>query len=182
MILFVTSNEHKFHEVSLFMKKEGLELKWEKRKYVEIQGEDTDKISLDSALRLKNEIEGDFFLEDTGLYIDALSGFPGPYSSYVASTIGNYGILNLLHGKIRDAYFTTVITYCNESNCMQFEGFLRGKISESVSGSEGFGFDPIFIPEESDVTLAEMTAEEKNNISHRSRALMKMIDYINRHQ
>lgn len=178
MTLFITSNEHKFREIRDAMHKTGLELQWEKTQYVEIQGDTTAEISLDSARRLSDRIAKDFFLEDTGLYIDSLNGFPGPYSSYVASTVGNEGILKLLSGKGRKARFMTVITYSSKGVYTQFEGVLEGRISESVSGNFGFGFDPIFIPEGQSRTLAEMTVDEKNRISHRSRALSKLVEHI----
>ncbi len=178
MTLFVTSNEHKFREVKDFMERAGLEIQWEKAQYVEIQGNSTAEISIDSARRLSAKIKDDFFLEDTGLYIDSLNGFPGPYSSYVASTIGNEGILNLLKGKGRNARFLTVITYCVNERCHQFEGTLFGTISERISGTQGFGFDPVFVPKGHDRTLAEMTLAEKSRISHRSRALAEMIEFL----
>lgn len=178
MILFVTSNEHKFAEVNQFMEKSGYALKWEKMKYIEIQGDTTHEISLDSALRLKSTIKSDFFLEDTGLYIDSLNGFPGPYSSFVASKIGNEGILKLLAGKERSARFLTVVTFCRDGACRQFEGFLNGSISQKISGEKGFGFDPVFIPEGRKTTLAEMSIIEKNEISHRGRALLKLVEHL----
>ncbi len=178
MTLFVTSNEHKFKEIRASMERAGLDLQWEKSQYMEIQADTTAEISLDSAKRLSEKIEKDFFLEDTGLYIDSLKGFPGPYSSYVASTVGNEGILSLLAGKERTGRFLTVITYCSNGVFTQFEGVLEGRISEKVSGNHGFGFDPVFIPEGHDVTLAELTIEEKNKISHRSRALSKLIEFM----
>lgn len=178
MTLFVTSNEHKFKEIRATMEKEGIGLEWERTKYMEIQADTTAEISLDSARRLSESIKTDFFLEDTGLYIDSLNGFPGPYSSYVASTVGNEGILNLLAGKERAGRFLTVITYCSNGVFNQFDGVLEGRISKKVSGSFGFGFDPVFIPEGYNVTLAEMTVDEKNEISHRSRALSKLIEFM----
>lgn len=178
MTLFITSNEHKYEEVSNFLRKAGIEVKWKRKKYVEIQGNTTSEISMDSASRLMSEFDEDFFLEDTGLYIDSLEGFPGPYSSYVASTIGNQGILNLLKGKDRAAKFLTVITYCRKGECHQFEGSLEGEISNHISGNLGFGFDPVFIPKGIGRTLAEMSLEEKNSISHRIRALSKLVYFL----
>lgn len=160
------------------MEMAGLELQWDKTKYTEIQADTTAEISLDSARRLSERIDEDFFLEDTGLYIDSLNGFPGPYSSYVASTIGNEGIIALLAGKQRTGRFQTVITYCRNGQFNQFEGILEGSMAEKVSGSFGFGFDPVFFPEGYDVTLAEMTVDEKNKISHRSLALSKLIEFM----
>lgn len=180
MTIFITSNSHKFDEVSALMARAGLKVKWNNTKYVEIQGNTTAEISLDSAQRLLDELDEDFFLEDTGLYIDALNGFPGPYSSYAASTIGNAGILDLLAGKERKAKFLTVVTYCREGKCHQFEGALHGNIANSISGNGGFGFDPIFIPEGLNVTLAEMDVEMKNSVSHRGQAFTDLIAFLHK--
>lgn len=178
MTLFVTSNGHKFAEVSKLMEEAGFPIKWEKMKYEEIQGDTTSEISLYSAQKLIGKFHEDFFLEDTGLYVDSLHGFPGPYSSFVASTIGNEGILKLIEGKDRIARFQTVITYCAKGECHQFEGLLEGRIAGTVSGTEGFGFDPIFMPQGGDRTLAEMSTTEKNRISHRAIALAKLLHYL----
>jgi len=111
-------------------------------------------------------------VEDSGFFVEELNGFPGTYSKYVQETIGNEGILKLLEGKEnRNAYFKTVIGYCDENGVKLFKGIVRGKVSEEIR-SKGFGFayDSIFIPEGEDRTFAEMTAEEKSEISHRKRA------------
>ncbi len=178
MILFVTSNEHKFTEISKLMEDSGHLIKWKNLKYEEIQADTTSEISLDSAMKIMAKLGEDFFLEDTGLYVDSLDGFPGPYSSFVAATIGNEGILRLVAGKDRTAKFQTVITYCVKGICHQFEGILEGRIADSISGKGGFGFDPIFMPAESEKTLAEMSTAEKNSISHRAKALLKLMQFL----
>lgn len=146
--------------------------------YEEIQADETSEISLDSARKLSSEIKGTFFLEDTGLYIDALNGFPGPYSSFVSRKLGNPGILKLLEGKDRKARFVTVITLCEADRFKQFTGVLEGGIAEEAKGSGGFGFDPIFIPAGRDRTLSEMSVDDKNSISHRSKALEQLISIL----
>jgi dITPase (EC 3.6.1.-) len=93
---FLTSNMHKYNEISAFLGQLGIECQWVKMKYEEIQGESTEEISRDSAVKLSRQMGDKFFLEDTGLYINSLKGFPGPYSSYISKTIGNEGILDLL--------------------------------------------------------------------------------------
>lgn len=177
MTLFVTSNEHKFNEINNVLGTLGFEISWGRVKYEEIQADSTAVISLDSARKLAVRLKEDFFLEDTGLYIESLKGFPGPYSSFVSATVGNEGILKLLQGKGRAARFMTVITYHSQGKFLQFEGVLEGTIGNSILGEGGFGFDPIFIPEGSDKTLAEMSVSEKNSISHRTRAIQKLVEY-----
>jgi XTP/dITP diphosphohydrolase len=178
LIKFVTSNRNKFQEVKEVMKAHRIEIGWHELKYEEIQADTTEEISRDSCAKIAVKLDGEFFLEDTGLYIDPLNGFPGPYSSYVQKTIGNKGILKLLHNNGRDATFLTVVSYWNGKEIMQFAGELKGKISYTERGENGFGYDPIFIPDGSEKSLAEMTIPEKNAISHRSIAVQKFIEHL----
>ena len=175
---FVTSNEHKYMEINEFLKKHGSSCEWIRMKYEEIQEDTTEAVSLASAKYLIGKVGQPFFLEDTGLYIASLGGFPGPYSSYVQKTIGNSGILKIMEGKERYAEFRTVISFVRDDQIMQFTGILKGNISETERGKSGFGFDPIFIPEGTERSLAEMNISEKNEHSHRINALKLFLDYL----
>ena len=175
---FVTSNGHKFSELSKIFARSGIEIQWTRNTYEEIQADNTSLISLDSAKKISGKIGGRFFLEDTGLYIDSVSGFPGPYSSYVSKTIGNEGILRLMEGRDRTASFTTVITYYDCRDYHQFEGVLHGKISLQSRGENGFGYDPIFVPDGYGITLAEMDTDLKSELSHRGIAARKFIEFL----
>ena len=99
-------------------------------KYEEIQADTTEEVSMASLNTLENLIDGPFFLEDTGLYIKSLNGFPGPYSSYVMKSIGNEGILKLLDGMPRDATFLTVVSFRDHKGKHQFRGECKGGIQE----------------------------------------------------
>ncbi len=177
MFKFVTSNRHKFEEVSEIAKKFSVTVKWVELKYEEIQEDTTDKISYDSCRKLVGKVDPPFFIDDSGLYIESLGGFPGPYSSYVSKTIGNQGILKLVPEN-RKAFFETVVSFFDGFRIIQFRGTVNGSISKMPGGSGGFGFDPIFIPENSERTFAEMSTEEKNMISHRNLAFSALFKYI----
>lgn len=177
-MIFVTHNRHKFEEINEMFRKSHLDLEWKNMEYEEIQADTTEEISRKSCELLSKTVGDDFFLEDTGLYISALNGFPGPYSSYVVQKIGLNGILKLLEGKERSAYFLTVISLFKDGKVMQFHGRSNGRISTNERGSNGFGYDPVFIPEESELTLSEMDLSGKNAVSHRARAVIKLIDYL----
>ena len=110
--------------------------------------------------------------------MDRLGGFPGPYSSYVFETIGNAGIIKLLDEK-RDASFQSVIAYCDSNNKLSFHGRINGKISAKQAG-DGWGYDPIFIPEKESKTFAQI--KDKNKISHRYKALVKFANWFERKQ
>ncbi len=176
VLKFITSNEHKYREVSAAFQKNGLYLSWQMKKYEEIQAADNETISRDSCMKLAEHIEQPFFIDDTGLYIERLNGFPGPYASYVQDTIGNSGIIKLASGS--NAYFKTVISLMIENKVNQFTGILKGKISDEESLGNKFGYDPIFIPDGYSISLAELSPYEKNVISHRGKALDNLMGFL----
>ena len=123
------------------------------------------------------------FADDSGLEIDALNGEPGVYSAHYSGSRDfdknmQLVLLNLEGKTDRQARFKTVISLILNGEEHLFEGAIEGKITTTVSGTKGFGYDPIFIPDGYDVTFAEMAAEEKNLISHRGVAVRKMIEYL----
>jgi XTP/dITP diphosphohydrolase len=121
-------------------------------------------------------------LEDSGLFIEALNGFPGVYSAYVFQTIGQMGILRLMEGKRdRDARFESRIALSlPDGNVELVSGTCTGTIPQTMRGSEGFGFDPVFIPEGDYRTFAEMSIEEKEVHSHRGKALAALRELLAR--
>jgi XTP/dITP diphosphohydrolase len=125
------------------------------------------------------------FADDTGLEIEALDNRPGVYSARYAgpekSAAANINkILLELEGKTaRNAQFRTIITLILNKSTFSFEGIVRGEIISEKRGKNGFGYDPIFVPEGEIRTFAEMSLEEKNKHSHRARAFQKMIDFLN---
>jgi XTP/dITP diphosphohydrolase len=114
--------------------------------------------------------------EDAGLFIDHYGGFPGPYSSYALDKLGNPGILKLLNDiEDRRAFYQSVLALRINGENHYFRQSVKGTIAHRQRGTGGFGYDPIFIPEEGDRrTFAEMTEEEKNAISHRARAFRSL--------
>ena len=125
------------------------------------------------------------FADDTGLEIEALDNRPGVYSARYAgpekSAAANINkVLLELEGKTaRNAQFRTLITLILNKSTFSFEGIVRGEIISEKRGENGFGYDPIFVPEGEIKTFAEMSLEEKNKHSHRARAFQKMIDFLN---
>ncbi len=124
------------------------------------------------------------FADDTGLEVDALGGEPGVYSARYAgenndSEANMRKLLQNLTGKSeRSAQFRTVIALIIEGDEFLFDGIVRGRISEERMGSAGFGYDPIFVPDGYEESFAQMAAEQKNAISHRSRAASALNDYL----
>lgn len=126
----------------------------------------------------------DCFADDTGLEVEALGGAPGVRSARYASdghdfAANNRLLLRNLEGKEnRRARFRTVISLLLDGEEHLFEGIVEGRIVERETGHEGFGYDPLFVPDGHSKTFAEMTAEEKNAVSHRGRAVRKLADYL----
>jgi XTP/dITP diphosphohydrolase len=124
------------------------------------------------------------FADDSGLEIEALDGAPGVHSAYFAGPQRSHqDNMNLVLSKLnntdnRKAQFRTVITLVTASMTQQFEGILRGMILTEKRGARGFGYDPIFLPDGYSKTLAEMSAEEKNQISHRARAIAQLVEFL----
>jgi XTP/dITP diphosphohydrolase len=125
------------------------------------------------------------FADDTGLEIEALDNRPGVYSArYAGTEISaaaniNKVLLELKGKTTRNAQFRTIITLILNKSTFSFEGIVRGEIISEKRGENGFGYDPIFVPEGEVRTFAEMSLEEKNKHSHRARAFQKMIDFLN---
>ncbi|MGY3215338.1 non-canonical purine NTP diphosphatase [Mucilaginibacter sp. HD30] len=126
------------------------------------------------------------FADDSGLEIDALNGEPGVYSARYAGEHGNHAannakVLKQLEGVTnRKARFITVISLIWDGKEYFFEGTVDGIILTELSGNEGFGYDPIFQPDGYDITFAEMSLGQKNAISHRGKAVEKLVDFLNK--
>ncbi|MFW9852290.1 MAG: XTP/dITP diphosphatase [Candidatus Thorarchaeota archaeon] len=182
-LYFVTHNKSKFQEAKEIGENYSVNIEMYDLEYEEIQDKRLETIALMSCKRILEEKpelkDKDFFLEDAGLFIESLNGFPGPYSSYVFKTIGNKGILKLMKGEEdRKAHFKSVIAYHSKNEIKTFIGETEGKISNITKGEKGFGFDPIFIPNGYDITYAEMTLETKNLYSHRQKSLRELLTSI----
>lgn len=176
LAFFVTSNVHKFNEARRVLSEYKLATAMLKIKAAEIQDESLENIAKASAIDAVKNCGLPIIVEDAGLFIEALNGFPGPYSSYVYRTIGTRGILKLMENvDKRDAYFQSVVAFSSPEEAPKcFHGKAKGKISREERGSLGFGFDPIFeFSSGGKRTFAEMTATEKNEHSHRAGALRK---------
>ena len=175
MINFVTSNMGKFAEARAIFE----DLVQRDIGYAEIQADTLEEVALYGMKEVAAQLEGPVMLEDAGLFVDALKGFPGVYSAYVQKTIGNAGILRLMEDQEnRKAYFKSVVAYAEPGmETVMFSGEVHGQIGFEPRGKKGFGYDPIFYV--GDVSLAEMDLVNKNQISHRAgsmRALKKWLD------
>ena len=141
--------------------------------------------ALIKAKYIKERYQYNVFADDTGLEVLALNNAPGVFSARYAgaekSDKANIELLlkNMEGKEERKARFKTVIALCLDSKIHTFEGIVEGTISTCPVGQNGFGYDPIFIPEGYKETFAELSAEEKNRISHRGKAFEKLLKFLN---
>lgn len=184
-IAFITTNKGKFEEVESLLKDYSIDLEWVNRKYEEDSDDTIEDTAKKAAKKLANELKQPIILEDTGLFFEAYDGFPGPSPKFVFKTLGYRGILKLLDGVSRKAYFQTFAAYCEPgSEPTTFSGKMKGEITDKVMNPDkDFDFMPydrIFVPEGKQVTISDMTMEEKNRLSQRSKAFRKLGDYLNK--
>jgi XTP/dITP diphosphohydrolase len=174
-----TSSEDKYAEAREILAEFGVELGRIDVEKTEIQADDPVKI-VEYSLRQMEDDRRAVVMEDAGIFIEHFGGFPGPYSSYVLKRLGNSGILKLMEGvEDRRAHYQSAVAIRNGDEIRSFRGYVKGTIAESIRGTGGFGYDPIFIPDEGDGrTFGEMTEEEKNVISHRARAFRKLGEWL----
>ena len=175
-IFFATGNENKFAEVEDILKDYPLIVEKIDAKGKEIQSDSIEEIARESVTNAAATIRSQVFVEDTGLYIQSLNSFPGPYAAYVNNTIGLEGILILMKGvNDREAEFRSAVAFSAPGTATtSFTGELKGKIAGFPRGSGGFGYDSIFEPYEGNGrTLGEMSISEKSMISHRAIAVRK---------
>lgn len=188
-VLYLTNNSHKIYEAESILKRVYPDIEFvierpgPETEIIEVQGEDLEEIARKTLELLLERLRGieryDLVIrEDSGLFIEALGGFPGPYSSYVYRKIGLEGVLRLLENiENRRAYFKSAVAYIVRGvrEVSVTTGVVYGTISREPRGERGFGFDPIFIPEGFDKTFAELGEEIKILVSHRSRALLSCV-------
>lgn len=179
-ISFVTTNKGKYAEIGKMIRDRGHEAENIAVAYPEMQTDSLEMVIIQGLDWLMQHYKRPLIADDSGLFIDALGGFPGVYSAYAYKTIGLDGILKLLEGiEDRKARFECVLGFMTpDSEPMLFKGISEGTISKGKKGSSGFGFDPIFIPTGYDLTFAELPMDEKNKLSHRGRAFEKFFRYL----
>ena len=180
-VWFMTQNPDKFREARSILDGQGIQIRQLRQPKVEVQDSSLEKIARFAVKAASVNRTGLLVVEDSGLFIEALKGFPGPFSSYVYKTIGLNGILSLMHDqRKRNAYFQTSIAVASINISPRvFTGTVRGSVSRQIRGTAGFGYDPIFIPEGLRETFGQTRADFKNKTSHRARALLKFANWYN---
>jgi XTP/dITP diphosphohydrolase len=164
------------------MAQHGYELEHLRTPYPEIQADSLEITIIPGLQWLVSKFQRPVMIDDSGLFVDALGGFPGVYSSYAFKTLGCDGILRLMQGEQRrGARFECCIGFERPGQePFIAKGVAKGSISEQKMGEGGFGFDPIFVHEGHDKTYAQLDIGEKNSISHRGRAIALFLEELPR--
>lgn len=173
-VLFVSSNKNKYKEARSILSKFGMKLNFFESNLQEIQAETLEEVAIHKVIEAFSLCKKPVIVEDDGLFVRSLNGFPGVFSSFVLKTIGNKGILKLLSAQ-RHAQFRAVVAYCDKKQSVElFTGIVDGVISKKPLGKD-WGYDPIFVPKGQNKTYAQLT--DKNSISHRYLALRKFANW-----
>ncbi len=186
-LVFATNNPHKLSEVQHLLGDTFKLLSLQDINLIEEIPEDHDTLEKNASQKawyIYNKTHRNCFADDTGLEVDALNGRPGVYSARYAGEGKNskdniIKLLNDLEGvENRKARFITVVALIIDGIQYLFEGIVNGKIIDNERGVDGFGYDPVFMPDGYSLTFAEMALDQKNMISHRARAIGLLIDFL----
>jgi XTP/dITP diphosphohydrolase len=177
VVTFVSRNPGKVREIRDVLRPYGVDVRWTRRTLPEPQAPSLHEV-VRSKLEAVRDLPGLVLVEDSGLFIPSLHGFPGVYSAHFLETWGFDPMFELLRTRSRRAYFQTVAGLRQGRLVRTFTGEVHGTIAPRARGKGGFGYDPIFIPRGWDRTFAEVPAESKNAISHRARAVRQVGAYL----
>tara|TARA_B110000014_G_C20051456_1_gene546987 strand:+ start:119 stop:682 length:564 start_codon:yes stop_codon:yes gene_type:complete len=182
-INLVTSNLGKVEELTYILKPFGHKVSQLKVECPEIQASTLEEV-VDFGLDWlgAKKIQTPFIIDDAGIFVEALENFPGVYSRYVYDTIGLQGILKQMESIVdRVTRFKCVLGLMLEDGSKhKFVGECKGNLIHEMRGTGGFGYDPIFIPDGYTKTFSELLPEEKNDVSHRGRAMHKLVDFLSK--
>ncbi len=181
-IYFATGNKGKLLEVREKFAALGIVVEQLVHEYPEIQSDSLESVVEWGLSWLWEKHAKPVMIDDSGLFVDALEGFPGVFSAYAFGSLGCDGIIKLLaDANDRAAEFRCCAGFVDEDGSkIVVTGQVRGRIIQEPRGSGGFGYDPIFVPEGHERTFAEMSVGEKNSVSHRGRAFEQLADALKR--
>lgn len=178
-VTFVSTNPGKVREVRGLLAPFGIRTRWRRRALPEPQADTLEEVVL-SKLAAVKDLRGYVLVEDSGLFIPSLQGFPGVYSAHFLKTWRFGPLLELLERRNRRAVFRTVAGLQRGRQRWTFVGEVAGRIAETPRGHEGFGYDPIFVPDGGTRTFAELPGVEKNELSHRARAIRQVGELLDK--
>ncbi|XOB40473.1 MAG: non-canonical purine NTP pyrophosphatase [Candidatus Nealsonbacteria bacterium] len=180
-VLFITGNKSKLAETTKMAERFSVKIVGQKANLFEPMVSDSTKILIDKAKDAYKKFGKPLIVDDAGIYFGAYPNFPGVFTKFIIKLLGFNGIIKLLEGKSKDAYFKCTIGFIDEKldQPLLFEGISKGKITEkiSINFNGNFEFNSIFIPEGESKTFSEMSIEERSKHCHRDRALEKFLSW-----
>ncbi|MGY5874356.1 MAG: RdgB/HAM1 family non-canonical purine NTP pyrophosphatase [Candidatus Thorarchaeota archaeon] len=178
-VILATQNQHKLAELNPLFSEFGVPYETTPIDKMEVRSDDVEVVAREAARHAYSQLNRAVVVDDTGLWIDSLGGFPRAYPAFVLQTIGIEGILKLMEDEpVRTAVFVTSVGFADEDDIKTFVGRMDGTISTSPKGLGGFGYDPIFIPTDDTRTYAQLSMDEKVRISHRTKAFRKFLTWF----
>lgn len=180
-LAFASTNKHKYAEINSILSAYDIEIEFAPIDIVEIQSDSQQEIAIEKCRTAFAKLSKPVIVEDDGLFVNELNGFPGQYSAFVFKTIGNKGILKLMRtSKDRSASFHAILAFCDGNKPILFEGIKPGRIAGRET-SGGWGYDPIFIPEGENLTFGQF-GDRKSRFSHRAEATSRFAAWYSRHR
>jgi len=176
-VTFVSTNPGKFREVRELLAPFGVSTRWDRRTLPEPQADTLEEV-VAAKLAAVHGQRGYVLVEDSGLFVPSLGGFPGVYSAHFLKIWKFDPLLELLRRRDRRAFFRTVAGLRRGSKHWTFVGEVPGRIAARPKGENGFGYDPIFIPEGYRRTFGELPLETKNALSHRAQAVRQVGEFL----
>ena len=176
-VAFVTTNGGKFREAQAILRPYGVRLRWVKRALVEPQSDDLASVARWKAASVRG-IRGYVLVEDSGLFVRSLHGFPGVYSAHILKIWGFPPLLELVRRRRRDAVFRSAAALRHGRSIRVFVGEVEGQLARRASGRHGFGYDPIFVPRGFRTTFGALPESVKNSLSHRARSMAQVGTYL----
>jgi non-canonical purine NTP pyrophosphatase (RdgB/HAM1 family) len=178
-IVVVTGNKNKLDEINEIL---GTNHQASTLDIPEIQSLDLDEVITAKAKAAFEKINKPVLVTDVSLEIEALHGLPGPFVKYFVQTLGPAKTVDLIKGKNKKVKATDALGLYDGRTLSIFKGTLEGTLSDKPRGTQGFGFDVVFIPYGHKKTYAQMSLKEKNKISHRAKALRKLKAFLSKSQ
>ena len=176
-VTFVSSNAGKAREVRAVLAPYGVRVRWRRAVLPELQVDDLAEVARAKALAVRG-VRGLVLVEDSGLFVRSLNGFPGVYSAHFLELWGFGPMLELLRRRPREAAFRCEAVLRDGDELRSFRGEVPGTIARRPAGTNGFGYDPIFVPRGYRTTFGVLSPEVKNLLSHRARAMRRVGAYL----
>jgi len=179
-IYFITGNNSKFKEAEKIIKNKNIKLVQKNLDLIEIQSLNTGKVVKDKAKQAFEKLKKPIIVDDTGIYFEEYKNFPGTYTGHLFKSLGFSGLLRLLKTKNKNAYFKTFICYKDKYIEKVFSGVWKGKITNKISKkfNPDWQYNNIFIPNNCNKVLSEISLEKRAKLSHRKKAMDKLNNFL----